>query len=40
LRETKDYPADRIKPDDDVEAAYRAMGDHYAATASLTVRTP
>jgi tetratricopeptide (TPR) repeat protein len=30
LRETKDYPADRIDPDNEVDAALRAFGDNLA----------
>jgi serine/threonine protein kinase/tetratricopeptide (TPR) repeat protein len=32
LRETKDYPADRINPDNEAEAALRALGDHLGET--------
>jgi tetratricopeptide (TPR) repeat protein len=32
LRETKDYPAARINPDDEASAALRALGDHHAET--------
>ncbi len=32
LRDTKDYPADRIKPDGEAAYALRALGDHLAET--------
>jgi tetratricopeptide (TPR) repeat protein/predicted Ser/Thr protein kinase len=32
LRETKDYPADRINPDNEAAAALRALGDHLGET--------
>jgi len=32
LRETKDYPTDRIETDSELEPALRALGDHYAET--------
>jgi tetratricopeptide (TPR) repeat protein/predicted Ser/Thr protein kinase len=32
LRETKDYPTDRINPDNEVDAALRALGDDLAET--------
>ena len=32
LRETKDYPADRIDTDSEVEPALRALADHFAET--------
>ncbi|MCU1336179.1 MAG: serine/threonine protein kinase [Bryobacterales bacterium] len=32
LRETKDYPTDRIDPDNEADAALRALGDHLAET--------
>ena len=32
LRETKDYPTNRIDPDNEADAALRALGDHLAET--------
>jgi tetratricopeptide (TPR) repeat protein len=32
LREAKGYPAERINPDDEADAALRALGDHFAET--------
>lgn len=32
LRETKDYPSEKIKPGSEADTAIRALADHYAAT--------